>query len=219
MNSSTDAVTDSVFVRRVDALEATWSRWAELGRDLTEQQWQAPTRCAGWDVATQYAHVGMFLQVLAGPLPTPDGFPDEPATAVQILRGFNAPGGVAEAMADSVADAAVTTAAAAGRDARVGPYAVDGPRGIAALRAAGAASLVPWPAAGVVVPLVEGVRIILMESVVHLLDVLDALNLPTEIPGNAVRETAALLAEVADPLAVVDAATGRTAASPFPVLR
>lgn len=77
----------------------------------------------------------------------------------------------------------------------------------------------PWPAAGVVVPLVEGVRIILMESVVHLLDVLDALDLPTEIPGHAVRGTAALLAEVADPLAVVAAATGRTAASPFPVLR
>lgn len=219
MRAATDVVTESVFGRRVDALAATWRRWADLGSSLTEPQWRAPTRCTGWDVAAQYAHVGMFPAVLARPLPVPEGPPGKPATAVQVLRGFNVPGGVAEEMAGSLADAAVAAAAGTDRAALVARYAVDGPRGTAALRTAGAGPLLPWPAAGVVVPLVEGVRIILMESVVHLLDVLDALALPPDVPADALCETAGLLADVADPLALIEAATGRRATSPLPVLR
>ena len=217
MDTDADPVTDALFARRVDALEAAWDRWAELGAALDEDGWTSPTRCAGWDVAAQFAHVGMFPTILAGPLPPAgDG---ERATAVQILRGFNRPEGVAHEMAGQVADAAVQAAAGAGRDRLVGLYAEDGPRGIEALRRAGARTLVPWPAAGVAVALVEGVRIILMESTVHLLDVLDALGRAPEPPADALRETADLLAAVADPVALIEAASGRVAASPLPVLR
>jgi hypothetical protein len=65
----------------------------------------------------------------------------------------------------------------------------------------------------------EGLRIVLLEATVHLLDVQRALGQPPEVPGAALAHTASLLAEVAPGVELVEAATGRSAASPFPVLR
>jgi hypothetical protein len=58
-----------------------------------------------------------------------------------------------------------------------------------------------------------------MESVVHLLDVLHALGRAPEVPADGLRETVHLLAEVAEPVSFVEAATGRSVGSPLPVLR
>jgi len=66
---------------------------------------------------------------------------------------------------------------------------------------------------------VEALRIVLMESVVHLLDVVNGLARAPEIPADALHETALLLAEVADPVRFIEAATGRSPDSPLPVLR
>ncbi|WP_433868508.1 hypothetical protein [Saccharopolyspora sp. CA-218241] len=68
-------------------------------------------------------------------------------------------------------------------------------------------------------PWSEAIRIVLMESVVHLLDVLDALGRAPEVAPAALRETAHLLAEVAEPVGLIEAATGRSSRSPLPVLR
>ena len=209
---------DDVYHVRVDALEDVWRRWADLGAGLSDAQWSARTRCDGWDVAALFAHVGLFPRAVADPPPVPDGG-DEPVTAVDILRGFNAPSGVAHAMADQVAAAAVTLAADLGRPALVGLFAEAGPAGIVALRGRPAAGLVPWPGAGAVTTWVEAVRIVLVESVVHLLDVLDGLGLPPDLPAEALRETAHVLAEIADPVPFIEAATGRSTGSPLPVLR
>ena len=59
----------------------------------------------------------------------------------------------------------------------------------------------------------------LLESTVHLLDVLDAPGRAPDVPAAALRDTAHLLADLADPVALVEAATGRSASSPLPVLR
>jgi uncharacterized protein (TIGR03083 family) len=203
---------------RVDALEAVWARWAAVGRDLTDAQWSAATRCAGWDMAALFAHVGLFPRAVAEPPPVPEGA-GVPITAVDILRGCNAPSGVAHAIADQVATAAVTLAADLGRPALVALFAEAGPRGIAALRLQPADGPVPWPGADAVTTWVEAVRIVLVESVVHLLDVLDGLGLPPDVPADALRETAHVLAEIAEPVAFVEAATGRSPTSPLPVLR
>ena len=114
----------------------------------------------------------------------PEGAVD-PVTAVDILRGFNAPSGVAHAMADQVATAAVALAADLGRPALVALFADAGPAGIAALRGRPATGLVPWPGAGALTTWVEAVRIVLVESVVHLLDVLDALGRTPDVPPTA----------------------------------
>lgn len=90
-----------MYRQRIDALDAVWRRWAEVGGDLTDAEWSRSSRCAGWDVAALYAHVGVFPQAVLDP-PAADG--GEPVTAVGILRGFNAPSGVAHTMAEQVAD-------------------------------------------------------------------------------------------------------------------
>jgi mycothiol maleylpyruvate isomerase-like protein len=196
--------------QRIDALEAVWERWAEVGGGLAEAEWSTPSRCTGWDVAALFAHVGVFPHaVLDAPLA--DG--GDPVTAVDILRGFNAPSGVAHTMAGQVAKAAVALAARVGRPGLVAFFADTGPRGIAALRKKPADGLVPWPAAAAVTTWVEAVRIVLLESVVHLL------GRAPDLPAEALRETAHLLADLADPVAFVEAATGRSAGSPLPVLR
>jgi hypothetical protein len=160
-------MTNSRYRHRIDALEVVWRRWTDIGVGLSEQQWSTPTRCVGWDVAALYAHVGMFPSALADPPPVPQGAAMHPVTAVDILRGFNAPGGVAHEMAEQVARAAVSTAADRERAALVALYADDGPRAIEALRRREPTSLVPWPGAGALTTWVEALRIVLMESVVH----------------------------------------------------
>jgi hypothetical protein len=79
--------------------------------------------------------------------------------------------------------------------------------------------LVTWPRTDGVVPLQEAVRIVLLESVVHLLDVLRALGREPAVDEGALRETAALLAELASPVEFIEAATGRNPRSPLPLLR
>jgi len=201
--------------QRIDALEAVWRQWAEVGGGLTDADWAAPSRCAGWDVAALFAHVGLFPHAVLDPPPADRG---DPVTAVDILRRFNAPRGVARTMAAQVADAAVAMAAQAGPPGLVAFFADAGPRAVAALRDRPADGLVSWPAAGVTT-WVEAIRIVLLEFVVHLLDVLDGLGRAPDVPEPALRETAHLLADLADPVAFVEAATGRSAMSPLPVLR
>jgi hypothetical protein len=51
------------------------------------------------------------------------------------------------------------------------------------------------------------------------LDVLDGLGRDPCVPAPSLRETSHLLAEVAEPVAFIEAATGRSANCPLPVLR
>jgi uncharacterized protein (TIGR03083 family) len=199
----------------IEALEAVWRRWAEVGGGLTDTEWSRPSRCAGWDVAALFAHVGVFPQAVLDP-PEADG--GESVSAVDILRGFNAPSGVAHTMAAQVADHAVALAAQVGPPGLVAFFAEAGPPGIAALRDRPADGLLLWPTSGVTT-WAEATRIVLLESTVHLLDVLDALDRAPDVPAAALRATAHLLAELADPVAFVEAATGRSSSSPLPVLR
>jgi hypothetical protein len=66
----------------------------------------------------------------------------------------------------------VLEAAAHTRGELVDRFSVPGPRALQGLRQAEATVVVPWPASGGVVTLVEALRIVLMEATVHLLDVL-----------------------------------------------
>jgi uncharacterized protein (TIGR03083 family) len=212
-------VHDASHLRRIDALDAVWACWVDVGGNLAEDQWSTATRCPGWDVAAIFAHVGMFPRAIIDPPPGNEGSSEPPITAVDILRGFNAPGGTAHGMAEQVAGAAVATAAQLGPPALVALFAEDGPRAVDALRGRAPASLIPWPATGRMTTWVEALRIVLMESVVHLLDVLDGLSRDPCVPAPGLRETAHLLAEVAEPVMFIEAATGRSAQSPLPVLR
>jgi Mycothiol maleylpyruvate isomerase N-terminal domain len=134
-----------VYRRRLDALEQIWQAWTELGRGLTEQQWATPTRCPGWDVACVYAHVSMFpLEMSVPPPPAPVDQPvGLPVTAVQLLRQYNTPTGVATTMAATIADNAVIEAAQHSRAQLVQRFTVYGPRAIQGLRATAATTVGP----------------------------------------------------------------------------
>ncbi len=207
-----------VYLGRLDALEQTWQVWGQLGRDLTEQQWSRPTRCPRWDVAGVYAHASVFPVAMSAPPPVPEGPVGEPLTAVEVLRRFNAPGGAASTMARTVADAAVREAAELARAQLVDRFTVQGSRALQGLRKTEATMIVPWPASGGVMTLVEALRIVVMESTVHLLDVQRALDHSPAVPMQALQETVHLLAELAPAVELIEAATGRSTRSPLPVL-
>ena len=207
------------YTTRVDAIERTWDAWATLGARLQDSEWATPTRCPGWSVADVYAHASNFPRTLAiGPPPPPDAPVGRPLTASDVLGRFNRPDGVAHTMAASVAHAAIEDAAGHRPDDLVERFTDDGRRAVDLLRNADPAMIVPWPGSGGVVLLVEALRIVLMESVVHLLDVHRALELPPEIPDAALRETSQLLTELAPAVQFIEAMTGRGAAL-GPVLR
>lgn len=203
----------------VEALDAVWRRWAEVGVGVSPEQWRAGSRCAGWDVAALYGHHGQFPLALAAPAPPVAG-PGVPVlTAVEVLRGFNAAGGVAVTMAEAVAAEAVAAARAATAEELLARFREVAPVAVRNLRAADGDTPVLWPASAGAVPLVEGLRIVVMEATVHLLDVCDALHVAPEVPAEAMGATVRLLAEVAPPVAFVEYLTGRNAHDPFPVLR
>ena len=209
-----------LYTARVDAIGRTWDYWAALGARLRESEWATPTRCPGWTVAAIYAHASMFPRMLAteAPPPLPDAAVGQPLTAAEVLRRFNRPDGVAHTMSASIADAAVKDAAGHQPEAIVARFADDGRRAVDMLRTADPTMIVPWPSSGGVLLLIEALRIVLMESVVHLLDVHRALELPPEVPDAALKETAHLFAELAPGVEFVEAMTGRGAPL-LPVLR
>jgi uncharacterized protein (TIGR03083 family) len=201
----------------LDALEQTWQVWAELGGGLTEEQWSTASRCPGWDVAAVYAHASAFPRDLNAPLPLLDAV-GEPVTAGELLRRFNAPDGVAQTMAETTADLAVSDATEHTRKELVDRFSVHGPGALQWLRQAEATLIVPWPISGTPITLVEAIRIVILEATVHLLDVQHALGHAPAVPLPALKDTAQLLVELAPAVEFIEAATGRSTHSPLPVL-
>jgi uncharacterized protein (TIGR03083 family) len=69
----------------VEAMEQTWQSTLELAEALSPEDWARPTRCPGWDVHDQVAHIVSAEQLLGGgPLP-----PEAPS-APHIRNEFGA---------------------------------------------------------------------------------------------------------------------------------
>jgi uncharacterized protein (TIGR03083 family) len=202
----------------VNALGRLWSEWARFGQELAPPDWCRPTRCDGWDVRAVYAHHSVFPVALANP-PTVSESPGSPLSAAQVLRHFNKPDGVAHTQARRVADSASEQAASLGVEELVGRFSDQGPLTVRRIREADAEQVVPWVTKETPLPVRELVRIVLMEAVVHLLDVQRALDRDPEVDAVALTETVILLAGMAPPIDFVEAATGRLPTSPFPLLQ
>lgn len=210
----------SRYEHRVDALAGTWRVWGSAGQSLTDDGWTTATRCPGWDVAALYAHHSLLpVAIAAGPPPPGGQSSGEPIDAAGLLRRFNAPGGVATTFAPAVAEQAVREAAANDRGSLVERFTVTAPAAVDLLRTADPDMVVPWPGADTGIRLAEAVRVILLEATVHLLDVQRALGQEPAVPGSALRCTVQLLAELPPAVELIEAATGRSATSPLPVLR
>ena len=62
----------------VDALEETWRSTAAVCKDLSDADWDKPTRCPGWSVKDQLSHLVGLERVLMGD-PHPDHQPPDAA--------------------------------------------------------------------------------------------------------------------------------------------
>ena len=205
----------------VDSLEQVWRAWAELGSGLDEQGWNTPTRLDGWAVRDVYAHYGPALTGGLAAVEGPEArAPLTHATAADVLREFQRPGGVAHTMADQLRDTAAEQARAMSADELLRPFTETAPKLAEALRGSSLDRRVDYGGAAVLTAR-EALRIVLLEGVVHYLDLAAALDLPAPGPvgGRPLGDTAHLLADLADPLEFVEAATGRRPAQVLPVLR
>jgi uncharacterized protein (TIGR03083 family) len=78
MNDTPWIAADSSAPALTAQLDEEWRVLAELGDDLTDAEWAAPTPCPGWSVAAQYAHmIGTESMLLGRSAPDVDpGVPD-----------------------------------------------------------------------------------------------------------------------------------------------
>lgn len=203
----------------VDAIESVWRAWADLGRGLNDQQWSQPTRLGSWTVRDTYAHVTMFPPAIVQSAQWPSSSkPLTHATAGELLRDWNRPGGLAHQSAEHVAEAA--TQDERSTEELVEQFATVGPHAIEVLRTTDLTRPLDY-AGDTVLPQGEIARIVVLESVVHYFDIAAALDLPRPGPLNhdPIRLTTQLLAENADPVTFIEVATGRAATPVFPVMR
>ena len=201
---------------RLTTLDALWSAWAEHGRAMTDEQWAQPTRLGSWDVRSLYAHASWWPRTFASLVGMVREAEPTHATAAVLLRAFNAPDGVAHRMRDWAAASAREEAAKYSTEELVEQFAVAGPPAITAARELGDVTVDYFGQA--VLRLGEVVSIGVVEATVHLLDLQRALGLPPQLPADGLALTTALLAEMAPPVDFIEAATGRSATTPFPVL-
>jgi uncharacterized protein (TIGR03083 family) len=202
---------------RCDLLAAAWTWWAGTLDALDDADWQGPTRLEGWDVAALVAHHAALVRGLGHFARHPTHQAPTTSTAPAMLRRFNQTGGVAHTLADVVAERARQMAATEGPGALRTVFVLDAPASIAAARDAGAVTI-QYASQGPF-PLAEALSIIVMEAVVHGLDLARAVERAPDLPPAALAFTARLLADVADPVMFVEAATGRAPLDVLPVVR
>ncbi|KUH98520.1 hypothetical protein AU189_05365 [Mycolicibacterium acapulense] len=196
---------DGDSARRV--LADAWERWARRCEQMTTQEWSTPTRCEGWNVAALLAHVcpepSMFDRLTAAVVDGPAAVVD----AATMLRRFNEPDGVANTNAGSLAEQAVSEAAAltprtaAQRFAESALVLRDTPMS--------AATTIAYPVVGSTTLAVVA-ETALMEATVHLLDLAEAIG-GVEPSTEALCATRDLLICVPDALSAVEVLSGRAA--------
>jgi uncharacterized protein (TIGR03083 family) len=199
-------------VSTVDVAEALWARWAAAGQTLGDDGWDRPTRLGAWTVRDLYAHVSRgvgHVEVFAGRVllepPTIAG----PGAYYASYRPRQA------AASANVDQKAREDAARCSTAELVDRFVTGGPRAAAAARRAGSATVETGVGAML---LLDYVATRVVEATVHLLDLSAALELGEAPPAEALDLTGSVLVSLCDPVALVEAATGRSTDPVFPVL-
>ena len=199
-----------------ETLADAWERWARRCAELTPQQWSTATRCRPWDVRGLVAHLcpsrAMFDMLTAAAT-------DEPAAvteAAEMLRRFNAPGGIAHTSADGIAERATSDATALTPDDAVTRFT----QCAQILRATPMSreTVISYPVVGTTTLAVVA-EVALMEATVHLLDPAHAVggDRPSD---SALAATRDLLIAIPDPIAAIEVLAGRAdPATALPAIR
>jgi uncharacterized protein (TIGR03083 family) len=188
---------------RADTLESLWNVWAAQGNALTAQQWEAPTRLAPWTVRDLFGHASRWPLWLTYIVTQVREAPPTHATAADLLREFNAPGGVATTAREATAAKAVADAAQNTPAQLVDAFATVGPQVLAKVRELGDVVVDYLGLARL--RLDEALSIGIVEATVHLLDLHRALGVEPSAPAGGLEHTVAVLS----PVALIEAATGR----------
>jgi uncharacterized protein (TIGR03083 family) len=199
-----------------EVLADAWERWARRCAELTPKQWSTATRCQPWDVRALVAHLcpdpSMFDMLHAATTNEPAAVTD----AEEMLRRFNAPGGIAHTLADNLAEQATSDAAQLTPDDAVTRFT----ECAEILRATPMSkeTVITYPVVGstTLAVVAEGA---LMEATVHLLDLIDAVGgvQPSEEALSATRD---LLIAIPDPAAAIEVLAGRAdPAAAVPAIR
>jgi uncharacterized protein (TIGR03083 family) len=180
--------------------------------------WTRPTRLEGWDVTALVAHHGLLVAGIGFLTTRPLDAAPATASARDMLRRFNAPDGVANTAASAVAEFARQQAASMSREDLTARFLVEAPSVVAGVREAGPI-VIDYFGNGTF-PIAEALAIAIMESVVHGLDLADAIGTPADgLPEGPVQFTTELLANLAEPVDFIESATGRRPTDVLPVLR
>jgi hypothetical protein len=201
---------------RLDILESLWLAWAEHGRAMTGEQWRRPTRLGDWDVRSLYAHAGSWPVGLSSLVDRRrDTEPTHPTAAV-LLREFNAPDGVANRGRARIASGAREDSTTYTTEQMVGAFAGTGPGAIAVARRLGPVVVDYFGLA--MLRLDEAISIGIVEATVHLLDLERALDRAPAVPPEGLAHTVGVLVQMASPVDLVEAATGRGGTDLFPLM-
>jgi uncharacterized protein (TIGR03083 family) len=188
-----------------EVLADAWERWARRCATLSPEEWSTPTRCSGWDVAALLAHVcpdsAMFARLGGAIVDGPAAVTD----AAEMLRRFNKPDGIAHTTAGTLAEQAVSDAAAltpAAAAARFGECAR-----ILRTTSMSEQTVIAYPTVGSTT-LAVITEAALMEATVHLLDLAAAVG-GIEPSPQALAAARDLLISVPDATAAVEVLSGR----------
>ncbi|MDH6680600.1 uncharacterized protein (TIGR03083 family) [Rhodococcus sp. LBL1] len=199
-----------------DLLIGLWRMWAKRAEELSDEQWTTETRLPGWTVRDVYVHVtpDVMIAMLAAPAAEGDA---QVTSAAEMLRVFNADPVATEPMHAQLAEMVRQIAADVDRETLVERFDTELPEAFMGLTGLSRDTVIAHP-------ILESVSLgafldmAIMEATVHWLDVIDAVGGPA--PEEAAVERARdILAAVADPLAFVEAATGRSSQTVLPVMR
>ena len=210
--------TVNAFSERCSALAEAWRWWATTLTDLDAAAWRLETRLPGWDVAALVAHTSLLVRGLSFLSSRPIDAAPAMRSAGEMLRHFNAPGGVATTLADEIAEMSRRQSTLTPPDDLIALFAVTAPAVIAAVEETGPI-VIDYFGNGTL-PIAEAMSIATLEAVVHGLDLCAAVDAPgASIPQSPMQHTVGLLASIAEPVTFIEAATGRSSTHVLPVIR
>ncbi|WP_430331836.1 maleylpyruvate isomerase N-terminal domain-containing protein [Rhodococcus sp. ACT016] len=204
------------FERDRDLLIRLWRAWAKRAGELSDAQWMTETRLPGWTVRDLYVHVtpDVLIAMLAAPASDDDA---KVTSAAEMLRIFNAETVAAESLHAQLAEMVRQAATDIDRETLVARFDGELPEAFERLTGLSRETVIPHPMLGSV-SLGAFLDMAILEATVHLLDVIDAVGGP-EPEQAALERVRDVLAAVPDPLAFVEAASGRSSRTVLPVMR
>lgn len=199
-----------------EVLADAWERWARRCTELTPQQWSTATRCRPWEVRQLVAHLcphrSMFDMLNAAVTDGPAAVTD----AAEMLRRFNAPGGIAYTSADNIAERAASDAATLTPAEAVTRFTECA--GILRATPMSKGIVISYPVVGSTTLAVVA-EVALMEATVHLLDLANAIG-GVQPSDQALAATRDLLIAIPDPTAAIEVLAGRAdPAAAVPAIR